>query len=63
MEAGKQKEVVGVNKVSFAEGLRRISREGIAGRFTEREKEWFEKIKIAEEKSKQRDLVLGRQLD
>ncbi|MBA4385348.1 MAG: hypothetical protein C0410_11480 [Anaerolinea sp.] len=62
MEAGKQKEVVGVNKVSFAEGLRRISQEGIAGGFTEREKEWFEKIENAEEKSKQRRLVLGRQI-
>jgi len=53
----------GVNKVSFAEGLRRIASGGISGKFTEQEKVLFERAKCAEEESKKRSFVLGRQLD
>ena len=50
-------------KVSFAEGLRRISSERITGKFTEREKKLFEKVKLVEETSERRSFVLGRQVD
>lgn len=52
-----------VKNVSFAEGLRRIAGSGLFDKLSDQEKVQFERARFAEEESKKRSFVLGRQID
>jgi hypothetical protein len=53
----------GVTNVSFAEGLRRIAGSELIGKVTDQERAQFERARFAEEESKTRSFVLGKQID
>jgi len=52
-----------VKEVSFAEGLRRVASCGVIGKLTDQERAKFERVRFAEEKSKEVSFVLGRQIE
>lgn len=52
-----------VKDVSFAEGLRRIAGSVLFDKLSDQEKAQFERARFAEEESKKRSFVLGRQID
>ena len=52
-----------VKEVSFAEGLKKIAGRKLIGKLSDEEKAQFERNRFAEEESKRKSFVLGKQFN